>query len=207
MDGSGQTKPTRLYETYTAKTSEIVRTLSLSAIGVAWLFSGGLSKASSDPAALLASLKDTRELYLATILAISALALDLLQYVTGACLWGSVNWSIDQVLLNDKKKKLKARARAGWTILRLNGSVRHLLYNQSTASLLPERDMDKWQDQRDSLREAIQGRGKPGNAGDAVAKQLRTWQSSRTAVIPTALWAVKVVSTTAAYVVLLLYLT
>ena len=66
------------YQFYSGKASDISRQLSLAALGIVWIFKVDHAGASTLPHALL----------LPSLLAVSALTVDLLQYVYGAIVWG-----------------------------------------------------------------------------------------------------------------------
>jgi hypothetical protein len=70
------------YYFHTGKVSDIVRQLALGAIAVVWLFRSGEAGSFAVPAELLLSLK----------LVVAGLAIDLLQYASGAALWGIFQW-------------------------------------------------------------------------------------------------------------------
>lgn len=88
------------YATYSAQASTIVRTLAVTAIASAWLFGGGLVKTQNPPPeTVLSVIRAHDSMFAALVLAVVALALDLLQYAYSSCVWGGYKWTLARLLL------------------------------------------------------------------------------------------------------------
>ena len=69
------------YQFYTGKVSDIIRQLGLAAIALVWVFKSDVNGRPVIPPELITAAEFT----------VVGLGLDLLQYVTGAAIWGSYN--------------------------------------------------------------------------------------------------------------------
>ena len=80
------------YYEFSGKTSDLVRTLALSAIAIVWVF-----RIESDDGPALAA-----PLLIAGLLAVSALAFDLLQYVVATIIWGGFHRQKEKAQLGEE---------------------------------------------------------------------------------------------------------
>src|SRR4051812_6963206 len=94
------------HETYTAAASAAARTLAVSAIGVVWLFAGGLTTQDATPQVILKKVESSGSLHAALVLAVATLALDLLQYAWASVAWGVFHSRIDIVDVDDGRGEL-----------------------------------------------------------------------------------------------------
>jgi hypothetical protein len=139
--------------------SAIVRSVALSEIAVAWLFSGGLSKTNASPETTLHLLRNNGALELTLFSSIAALFLDALQYLGSALVWSTYSWAINQIELNDadpeavKRGEITPSARLGWRLARAYGLMGRLEeVNEPTAE-------KRYKGRRDALRSRIAAAG------------------------------------------------
>jgi hypothetical protein len=139
---------------HSSQSSAVVRSLALTAVGVVWLFAGGLSDRDASPERVLNLLKDSNGLLLALNFALLALALDAMQYISAAFLWSLYRWGLDQITVNDlyidpssgEICEVSTRARLGWFIARLSGFAGHLEDDRI------DREAVSWKARRGRLR-------------------------------------------------------
>lgn len=94
------------YYFYTGKVSDIVRQLALGAIAIVWLFRSGEATSFSIPGELLFPLK----------LVVAGLALDLIQYASGAAFWGVFQWHKESAGMSESDD-FKAPRWINWSAL------------------------------------------------------------------------------------------
>lgn len=112
------------WQAATQSVSSVLRPLGLGMVAIAWIFVGSSNAGTPSPSAFLNGLHSNPLMFAAVVLAVLGLALDVLQYVLAALIWGCYHWALSQVLLNDKDASHSPprEVARGWLILRLTGA-------------------------------------------------------------------------------------
>jgi hypothetical protein len=112
---------------FTERTSTIVRSLSITAIAITWLFAGGLTIVApavvapmgvtvESPEMLVRALKSTTSLEWSLVAALLALLFDFLQYVWESLAWLLYRWSLGVILRAKHPASLTSREIRAWRV-------------------------------------------------------------------------------------------